>query len=203
MSVEKYGMPAPAPKITTGVPRRSRSSRRKRSCRKPLTERPGSYLEASSDLGARGWRTFRQPAQKWQERPDEEAFRYIEFFADAAPRAVETFRLLRRDLGYSPSGAWHTALRVHASGGFTRDLIYLRGLIELLALLRDGADLRSLYIGKIAQKHIPIMEELRHRQLLREPPLTPRYLNEPEAADRLEAVRRGLPLTELICPDPR
>jgi hypothetical protein len=113
---------------------------------------------------------------------------------------VETFRLLTREYGYSPDGAWHIAARVHASGGFTRDLIYLRGLVSLMEHLENGGELQPLYVGKIAQKHIPVIEELRYREVLREPPLTPRFLHDAEALDRLEAVRRGITLTEMICP---
>ncbi|MHB1169460.1 MAG: tyrosine/phenylalanine carboxypeptidase domain-containing protein, partial [Longimicrobiales bacterium] len=115
---------------------------------------------------------------------------------------IDTFRLLRDDYGYTNAGAWHVTLRVHQSGGFTRDFIYLRGLIGLLELLREGVELEPLYIGKIAQKHIPIIEELRHRRILREPPLTPRVLEDSAARERLDAVRRGITLTEMICPEP-
>jgi uncharacterized protein (TIGR02421 family) len=111
---------------------------------------------------------------------------------------LETFRLLAGTYGYSHSGAWQIAMRVHASGGFTRDLIYLRGLIALLRHLEDGGDLRSLYLGKFAQKHIPIIDELRHREVLHEPPLTPRFLERPEAQARLDAARRGISLAEMI-----
>jgi uncharacterized protein (TIGR02421 family) len=114
---------------------------------------------------------------------------------------VDTFRLLTREHGYSARGAWHIALRVHQSGGFTRDFIYLRGLLGLMGLLKAGMELEPLYIGKIAQKHIRIIEELRHRRILREPPLTPRFLEDPSARDRLAAVRRGITLTEMICPE--
>ena len=115
---------------------------------------------------------------------------------------VETFRMLTKDLGYSGHGAWHITVRVHASGGFTRDLVYLRGLVDLLELLRSGAEIEPLYIGKIARKHLPVLEELRHRDVLREPPLLPRFLNQPESRQRLQAVRDGLTLTEMICRDP-
>jgi uncharacterized protein (TIGR02421 family) len=113
---------------------------------------------------------------------------------------VETFRVLTREHGYSAGGAWHITLRVHQSGGFTRDLIYLRGLIDVLRLLQDGGDIEPLYVGKIAQKHIRIIEELRHRRILREPPLTPRFLDDPAAGERLARLRHGIPLTEMICP---
>lgn len=111
---------------------------------------------------------------------------------------VETFRLLREGHGYSASGAWHVAVRVHTCGGFTRDFIYLRGLVRLMRFLEDGGDLASLYVGKIAQKHVPIVEELRYRGVLREPPLTPRFLDDPLARERLEAVRGGLALSQMI-----
>jgi uncharacterized protein (TIGR02421 family) len=111
---------------------------------------------------------------------------------------VETFRLLTEDHGYSASGAWHIALRVHACGGLTRDFIYLRGLVRLIEYLRDGGKLAPLYVGKMAQKHIPIIQELRHRGVLREPPLTPRFFEDPAAHERLDALRRGLPLTQMV-----
>src|SRR5690606_14693213 len=80
---------------------------------------------------------------------------------------VETFGLLTGGHGFTQGGAWHILTRVFACGGFTRDLIYLRALDSLLAYLRDGGDIRPLYVGKIALKHIPVVEELRHRKVLR------------------------------------
>lgn len=115
---------------------------------------------------------------------------------------VDTHRLLTRDHGFSAEGAWQIALRVHASGGFLRDLIYLRGLLDLLEVLEGGTELQSLYIGKFARRHIPVLEELRHREVLREPPLTPRFLDDPAALERLDAIRNGVALTELICQRP-
>lgn len=112
---------------------------------------------------------------------------------------VDTYRMLTGTHGYTPASAWNVAVRVHASGGYTRDLIYLRGLVKLMEFLRDGGALEPLYVGKIALKHVPVMDELRHRGVLREPPLTPRYLDDTDALARLDEVRRGLPLTEMTC----
>lgn len=111
---------------------------------------------------------------------------------------VETFRVLTKDHGFSRRGAWDIARRVHACGGFTRDFIYLRGLLKLMDYLQTGAELEPLYIGKIALKHVPIMEELRYRGVLREPPLTPRFLGNPSARERLSAVRQGLSLSQTV-----
>lgn len=122
---------------------------------------------------------------------------------EAGATFVDTFRLLHREIGYTPRGAWDITLRVHASGGFTRDLIYLRGLVDLLEMLREGTDLDTLYVGKIARRHLPIVEELRHRGILSEPPLAPRFLDDPDARKRLAAIRAGRTLTEMTCPEPR
>jgi uncharacterized glyoxalase superfamily protein PhnB len=116
-------------------------------------------------------------------------------------KTIDLYRMLRDEYGYTVSGAWQIAVRVHQSGGFTRDFIYLRGLIELLALLQKGVALDSLYIGKIAQKHIPIIQELRYRRILRDPPLKPRVLEDSAAQERLAALRNGIDLTEMVCPE--
>jgi hypothetical protein len=87
---------------------------------------------------------------------------------------------------------------VHQSGGFTRDLIYLRGLLRLVEYLRAGGELEPLYVGKIAARHIEVMDELRARGYLRPPPLRPRLFELPGVADRIDAVRNGLPLSGMI-----
>jgi uncharacterized protein (TIGR02421 family) len=110
---------------------------------------------------------------------------------------LETFRLLR-DYGMSNHGAFDIAERVHASGGFTRDMIYLRGLLRLVEYLRAGGDIEPLYVGKIAAKHVDVINELRERGFLRPMPLLPTLYQNPDVPARLEAVRNGLGLTEMI-----
>jgi uncharacterized protein (TIGR02421 family) len=111
---------------------------------------------------------------------------------------LETFRLLTRDHGFGDGTAFDIAERVHASGGFTRDVIYLRGVVRLLEYLRAGGDLEPLYIGKIAERHAEIVGELREREFLRAPVLIPRVLRDPRAVRRLDALRAGIPLTDMI-----
>jgi hypothetical protein len=55
-----------------------------------------------------------------------------------------------------------------------------------------------LYIGKIAAKHVEIIEELVARGYLRQPPLLPRLFETPDAPQRIAALRNGLPLTRMI-----
>ena len=53
---------------------------------------------------------------------------------------VDTFGLLTGGHGFTRHGAWHIVSRVFACGGFSRDLIYLRGLNRLLQYLADGSE---------------------------------------------------------------
>jgi uncharacterized protein (TIGR02421 family) len=111
---------------------------------------------------------------------------------------IETFRRLHDELGFSARAAFDIAERVHQSGGFTRDLIYLRGLLRLVEYIRDGGAIEPLFVGKIADRHVVIMDELRERGFLKESPLVPRVFGRPDAPARIAAVRNGMPLTGMI-----
>lgn len=111
---------------------------------------------------------------------------------------IDTFRILTQDHGVSAGTAFDVTERVHASGGFTRDLIYLRGLLRLVEYIRAGGAIEPLYVGKIAAKHVPIVEELRARDYLQAPALLPRLFEQPDTAHRLDALRDGLTLTQMI-----
>lgn len=111
---------------------------------------------------------------------------------------IESFRLLAHEWGFTDRTAFDVSERVHASGGFTRDLIYLRGLIRLLEYLRSDGALEPLYVGKIAARHVDVMGELQARGFLREPPLIPSIFNRPETPQRIDAVRRGLNLVDMV-----
>ncbi|MEX0715109.1 MAG: flavohemoglobin expression-modulating QEGLA motif protein [Planctomycetaceae bacterium] len=111
---------------------------------------------------------------------------------------VETFRLLRNQHGFPPRVAYTIAMRVYRSGGLTKDAMYLRGLSEILEYLRGGSDLATLYAGKMAVEHVPIIRELIHREVLIPPPLRPRCLDSAGAADRISRLSRGATVLELI-----
>jgi uncharacterized protein (TIGR02421 family) len=111
---------------------------------------------------------------------------------------LETYRELHCDHGFSREGAFMTAMRVHRGGGFTKDMVYLQGLVKLLDYLGRGGELELLYLGKVALDHFPFVEELRWRQVLSPGPLLPRYLDHPDAAPRLERLRGGLSVLELV-----
>ncbi len=111
---------------------------------------------------------------------------------------VETFRQLHREHDFDAYTAFGIATRAHESGGFTRDMIYLRGLLGVVEHIRDGGDLEPMYVGKIAARHLDVMQEFRERGVLRPTPLMPRFMDRPEARDRLAAIRDGLPLHAMV-----
>jgi uncharacterized protein (TIGR02421 family) len=89
------------------------------------------------------------------------------------------------------------ALRVFRGGGLTKDAIYLRGLVQLLAYLRDGGAVEPLLVGKIGFAHIPVVAGLVERGVLHAGPLTPRWLGNANAP-RLDRLRAGLRASDLV-----
>ena len=110
---------------------------------------------------------------------------------------VEGYRLLR-DHGLGMRMAFNVAARVFRSGGFSKDAIYLRGFKQVLDLLRTGSDLAPFWYGKIAAQHVPVIEELASRGLLRPPRSLPQFLSRPDAQTRIAAMRGGVPFSQLI-----
>jgi uncharacterized protein (TIGR02421 family) len=111
---------------------------------------------------------------------------------------LDTFRLLVDSYGFSRGTAFDIAERVHQSGGFTRDMIYLRGVLRLIEYIRAGGALEPLFVGKLAARHIEIIDELRARGFLNAAPLTPRLFTMPGTKQRLDAVRKGLTLIDMV-----
>lgn len=111
---------------------------------------------------------------------------------------IETFRKLCRTYGFERRTAFIVTMRIYRGGGLTKDILYLLGFQQLLDYLGKGESLKPLFVGKISTAHIRIVRELQWRQVLREPPLTPRYLKHPEAKARLERLREGMTVIDLV-----
>jgi uncharacterized protein (TIGR02421 family) len=110
---------------------------------------------------------------------------------------IDVFRLLCR-YGFSRQQAFNITIRVFRGGGLVKDCIYLRGLLTVLEYLRNGGEFEPLFVGKIAAKHIPIVRELQSRHVLDPPKFLPRFVTRPECQERLERVRQGLNVYELL-----
>lgn len=111
---------------------------------------------------------------------------------------VETFHLLKNEYGLLPKTAFTVTTRVFRGGGLTKDAVYLRGFLHIFDYLKDGGKLDLLFVGKIAANHIPLIQELLLRKILIAPPLSPRYLEDEEALKRLDMIRNGHSILDII-----
>lgn len=110
----------------------------------------------------------------------------------------DVFDLLHNTYNFSKEPAFNITSRFFQGGGFLKDVIYLKGLIQLREYLMDGCDLEFLLSGKFALKQVPMIKDLTQRGLLHPPKIKPRYFQEEEFSERLNKVRKGIPIFEMI-----
>jgi uncharacterized protein (TIGR02421 family) len=109
-----------------------------------------------------------------------------------------TFNAMVKQYGFSESTAFTLTLRVYRGGGFVKDAVYLRGLLEILAHLEGGGSLDPFWMGKIAASHFPVIQELESRGLLKPARVLPRFLSDNGAPERLDKARSGLSPIDMI-----
>lgn len=100
------------------------------------------------------------------------------------------FARLHEEHGLATDDAFDTAVRARRGGGLTKDAVYLRGLRDLVDHLRGDGDFESLYMGKFALSHLPVLRQLVEQGWALPPELLPRWLEAPQAAARLAECRR-------------
>lgn len=110
---------------------------------------------------------------------------------------MQCHALLHEQHGFSSQGAFNIVARIFRSGGLTKDAIYLRGFQQVVDWVATGKSLDPFWFGKIAERHVPVIEELRTRRMLRTPAITPEFLQRPIAKATLEALRNGTSFIEL------
>ncbi|MBO9522843.1 MAG: DUF1704 domain-containing protein [Nocardioidaceae bacterium] len=111
---------------------------------------------------------------------------------------LEIFESLRAEHRFPPRTAWSIAIRVVVGGGSVKDAIYLRGITRILAALAEGVDLDVLFVGKLALDHVPLAQDLLDRGVLDPPWVRPRWLDVPGARDRLDRLREGASVLDLL-----
>lgn len=109
---------------------------------------------------------------------------------------LETYQQLCDEFHFSARQSFVTSLRAHRGGGLTKDIIYLRGLRDLLKYLEGGHDLEPLYVGKISLTHLPYVQELRRRGIIQPPSVLPRFWDDVKLRERLESCR-GITVLQL------
>lgn len=110
----------------------------------------------------------------------------------------DIFKLLYHDYDFSAHRSFNITSRIMQGGGFTKDISYLKGLIQVKKHIEDGGELTPLLTGKFALEHIPVITELRERRVLKPVNLTPRYLKTEETISKLRKIREGIPLSQMI-----
>lgn len=101
---------------------------------------------------------------------------------------LEVFHRLR-NYGIGPHAAFRTTIRAARGGGMTKDIVYLRGLCDVIGYVRSGAGLERLYTGKVALRHLDVVHELVERGLVAPPRVVPMILRDDGTAEKLAAIR--------------
>ncbi|MGY5847657.1 flavohemoglobin expression-modulating QEGLA motif protein [Salegentibacter sp. HM20] len=110
----------------------------------------------------------------------------------------QIFSLLYKDYGFSPERAFNITSRIMQGGGFLKDIIYLKGLVELREHLQQGGEFETLLAGKFGLKHTGIIKELTERNVLKPAKLIPSFLLNKDIEQKLNLIREGLPLSQMI-----
>jgi uncharacterized protein (TIGR02421 family) len=110
---------------------------------------------------------------------------------------MDIFESLRAEHRIPRKTAWIITIRVVVAGGSVKDAIYLRGITRLLEALAEGVSLDTLFVGKLALDHIPLIQDLLDREVLQAPWVRPRWLDVPGAQERLDRLRAGASVTDL------
>ncbi len=110
---------------------------------------------------------------------------------------LKTFTMLNQKYNFQEKTAYYITMRIYRGGGLTKDAVYLAGLIDVLEYLKQGGKLETLYTGKFNVNHVPLIEELLHRNVLHDP-ILPRFLERESVQRKLKKLRKGIELTELL-----
>jgi uncharacterized protein (TIGR02421 family) len=110
---------------------------------------------------------------------------------------LDIFHALQQRHRIPARTAWIIAIRVVVAGGSVKDAIYLRGVSRLLEAFAAGVSLDALLVGKLALDHLPLIQDLLDRGVLRAPWIRPRWLDAPGAQERLDRLRAGTTVMDL------
>lgn len=91
--------------------------------------------------------------------------------------------------GFGEHAAWTVAMRVTRGGGYTKDAMYLRGLVALAAHLGDHP-IDPLLVGKFHVRDEPLISGLLDDGVLEPAAVRPRWLDGRGAQERLELIGR-------------
>ena len=111
---------------------------------------------------------------------------------------IQVFRLLIDEWYFSNEQAFHITMRVFRGGGFTKDAVYLKGLLEVVDYLKTDGEFMLLFVGKIGLQHIPFVKELRWRNLLKKSQVTPNYIDSKLFESKMTRLKKSVSILNLI-----
>ncbi|WP_157111642.1 flavohemoglobin expression-modulating QEGLA motif protein [Nonlabens spongiae] len=111
---------------------------------------------------------------------------------------TEMFDLLKNTHGFSKERAFNIVSRMFQGGGFLKDIVYLKGFVQLRHYLNTGGDLELLLAGKFALHHVNIIKELVERKVLVKPAIKPRYLEMNCFKNQMKEINAGTYLAQMI-----
>ena len=111
---------------------------------------------------------------------------------------LDVFEELHDQHSFHPRVAWGITTRVMRSGGLTKDVIYLRGISRVLEFASERKSIEPLFLGKLSLDHVPLVEDLKDRGILRPVWITPRWAEGPIAENRLARVYEGMRVRDLV-----
>lgn len=85
-----------------------------------------------------------------------------------------------------PHEAFDVAVRARRGGGLTKDVVYLKGLHELLSYLKSGGEISKLFCGKFALSQLPLLSELEGEGWVKPARVLPHFLRDQRVAARLK-----------------
>jgi len=85
----------------------------------------------------------------------------------------ETFnRLKKYDL--TDNQAWSLSVRAHRGGGYVKDHLYLDGFKKIKDFAQKDGDFKTLYVGKVGTKDLPLVRELLKKGIIKKAKYIPR-----------------------------
>ena len=98
---------------------------------------------------------------------------------------VEVYRHLHEEKAMEPTKAFTLSARIFRGGGFTKDYLYLNGLITILKLYQEKENVKNLFIGKTSLEYLPVIEQLIDRRILVPPKHLPAPFLDPAQPEQI------------------
>ena len=87
----------------------------------------------------------------------------------------ECFESLKK-FNLSDEELWNICLRIYRGGGYVKDHVYLEGFMEVENFLKNGGNLKKLFVGKVGIKDLEIVDKLLKEGILKEPTILPDFV---------------------------